>query len=368
MGEHSLLTHRFPDTNSTPLIDRRLPRQECSQYATFRFPVDQRRERLPRRAFTHGRSAAVPRCAPMAMDCPTCGRPNADGKDCCDCGEYLRWDAAACSRCPPGVRRRGPGGAHRLTAAARHERAADPRPDRAGPARPARPGAPPGNGPPTVTLAVATAGLLQGVVRNQTQRVDSYAPARERAPGGVGRDLAPVGRPAPRTAPRVTRTSRTSSSPSRRPAPRVRVPDVISSASKRSRAPPARSSRARRARSRSCPTASSTGGAPGDPCGRRRVRFTATAATTGNAPLEVELSARDREEKFNLSFSPPLLHLEPTTPTDAQLTATPRRPHWIGRPREQTLAVSASAPASRRPRRRSSPSGRRHRSRSGSRR
>ena len=74
------------------------------------------------------------------------------------------------------------------------------------------------------------------------------------------------------------------------------------------------------------------------------MRFTATATTTGNAPLEIELSARDREEKFDLSFSPSLVHLEANTPTNAQLTATPRRPHWIGRPREQTLAVSATAP------------------------
>ena len=78
--------------------------------------------------------------------------------------------------------------------------------------------------------------------------------------------------------------------------------------------------------------------------GRRRVRFTATAATTGNAPIEIELGARDREEKFDLSFSPTHLRLEPNTPADAQLTAKPRRTHWIGHPREQTLAVTAHAP------------------------
>ena len=98
------------------------------------------------------------------------------------------------------------------------------------------------------------------------------------------------------------------------------------------------------ARSRSCRTTSSSSrrcprSAPGAAaCASRR-----PPTTTGNAPLEVELSARDREDKFTVTFAPPHLHLEPNTPTDARLTATPRRPHWIGRPRERTLAITASA-------------------------
>ena len=99
-------------------------------------------------------------------------------------------------------------------------------------------------------------------------------PARQRPPGGVGRDLAAVGRPAARTAPPATPTSRTSSSRSRRRAPRARAPAVTTSGSRPSRAPPARSSRARPARSRSCRTTSSSS--------RRSPRSAAAAAASAS--------------------------------------------------------------------------------------
>ena len=303
----------------------------------------------------------------MAMDCPTCGRPNADGKDFCDCGEYLRWDPTGVFAIP--AQAAGVTAPAAPTASPRpHATSAPPTPV---PTEPVllvlrAPGAAPGDGPPTVTLTVATAGLLQGVVRNQTKRVDSYAlrvnglPEAwvEISPPSV--DLLPYGSSGDAHESHFLVTV----TPPRAPSSRAGRHDFRLEAV----------SRATGAVVASAPGAIEIlpyyelelEALPEIRAGRRRVRFTATAATTGNAPLEVELSARDREEKFDLSFSPPLLHLEPNTPTDAQLTATPRRPHWIGRPREQTLAVSATLPASRRRRRRSSPSGRRPGSRSGS--
>ena len=118
----------------------------------------------------------MPRSPRMAMDCPTCGRPNADGKDFCDCGEYLRWDPTGVFAIPAqaaGVAAPAtPAPSRRRTPRARHRR----------PSRRSRccsscapPARAPGDGPPTSALAVATSGLLQGFVRNQTKRVDSYA-------------------------------------------------------------------------------------------------------------------------------------------------------------------------------------------------
>ena len=102
------------------------------------------------------------------MDCPTCGRTNADGKDFCDCGEYLRWD-------PPGVFAIPQSAALATTAAApahAHHRATDTHSRRS---RCCSCCAPPfGEGSPFLALAVATSGLLQGFVRNQTKRADAY--------------------------------------------------------------------------------------------------------------------------------------------------------------------------------------------------
>ena len=136
--------------------------------STFRFPVDQH-QRLRRMRKFHGVTRLWD-CAPrMAMDCPTCGRPNADGKDFCECGEYLRWDPTGVFAVP--VQAVGV-----AATPAVHQTSAPPTPV---PTEPVvltlrRPGAPPGEGPPQLQLAVATPGILQGVVRNQTGRVDSY--------------------------------------------------------------------------------------------------------------------------------------------------------------------------------------------------
>ena len=141
---------------------------------TFRLPVDWRRKRLP--TMLARTSGAVPRSPRMARDCPTCGRTNADGKDFCDCGEYLPLAAPrACSRSP----RRRPASQCPLRPPLRCRRTRRAR--RRHPSRPnrccsaARPRRRTRRRPPTIPLAVATSGLLQGFVRNQTKRVDSYA-------------------------------------------------------------------------------------------------------------------------------------------------------------------------------------------------
>jgi hypothetical protein len=282
----------------------------------------------------------------MARDCPTCGRTNADGKDFCDCGEYLRWDPTGVFAVPAqaaGVAAPATPAAPALPA---HATSAPPTPI---PAEPVllvlrAPGTAPGDGPPTIPLAVGTSGLLQGFVRNQTKRVDSYSlrvnglPEQwvEISPPAV--DLLPYGASGDAHESHFLVTI----TPPRDPTSRAGRHDFRFEAV----------SRATGAVVASVPGAIEIQpyfelqleALPEVRGGRRRVRFTATAETTGNAPIEVELGARDREERFDLSFSPPTLLLEPNTPTDAQLTAKPRRPHWIGRPREQTLAVTAHAP------------------------
>ena len=206
------------------------------------------------------------------------------------------------------------------------------------------PGAAPGDGPPTIPLAVATSGLLQGFVRNQTKRVDSYAlrvnglpeawveispPAVDLLPYGASGDAHESHFLVTITPPRAS-SSRAGRHDFRLEAVSRATGAVVASTPGAIEILPYHELQLE--------------ALPEVRGGRRRVRFTATAETTGNAPIELELGARDREERFDLSFSPPTLLLQPNTPTDAQLTAKPRRPHWIGRPREQTLAVTAHAP------------------------
>lgn len=281
------------------------------------------------------------------MDCPTCGRPNADGKDFCECGEYLRWDPTGVFAIP--AQAAGVAAPAAPAAAApppKHATGAPPTPVPTEPVLLAlrAPAGAPGDGPPVLSLQVATSGALHGFVRNQTKKADAYVlrvnglPEAwvDISPSSV--DLLPVGASGDQHESHFLVTI----APPRHPSARAGRHDFRIEAV----------SRATGAVVATAPGAIEIApyheleleALPEIRSGRRRVRFTATAATAGNAPLEIELSGRDREERFDLEFNPPSLRLEPTQPADAELTAKPRRPHWIGRPREQTLAVTASAP------------------------
>jgi hypothetical protein len=276
------------------------------------------------------------------MDCPTCGRPNAAGKDFCDCGEYLRWDPTGVFAVP--VQAAG-ATATPAAPATVHQTSAPPTPV---PTEPVvltlrRPGAPPGEGPPHLQLTVSTPGMLQGVVRNQTGRVDSY----ELRIAGLPQSWVEITPPSVDLLPygsagqgheshfHVTLTP-------------PRSPDA------RAGRHPFRLEAVSRASGTVMATAPGTldvlpyheltlAAKPQHRSGRRRVRFNATLTATGNAPLEATLHAGDRAESLTTSFAPPQLHLEPMVPATARLTARPRRPHLFGRPQEHQLALSAEA-------------------------
>ena len=281
---------------------------------TFRLPVDRRRKRLPKRLCTRA-SGAVPRSPRMARDCPTCGRTNADGKDFCDCGEYLRWDPTGVFAIPA----QAAGVAAPATPAPRCRRTRPAR--RRHPSRPSRccsSCAPPAQHPATARRRSRSRSPRPACCRAScATRPSASTPTRCASTDSRRRGWRSRRRRSTcsRTAPPATPTSRTSSSRSRPP-----------------RAPSARAGRHEfRLEAVSRATGAVVASAPGAieilpyhelqlealpeiRGGRRRVRFTATAATTGNAPIEVELGARDREEQFDLSFSPPTLLLEPNTP------------------------------------------------------
>ena len=286
----------------------------------------------------HGVTRLWDRAPRMAMDCPTCGRPNADGKDFCECGEYLRWDPTGVFAVP--VQAVGV-----AATPAVHQTSAPPTPV---PTEPVvltlrRPGAPPGEGPPLLQLAVATPGMLQGIVRNQTGRVDSYELRIAGLPPGwveitpPSVDLLPYGSSGQGHESHFHTTITPPRSPDARAGRHSFQLEAVSRASGAVMA-----------------TAPGTlevlpyheltlEAKPLLRSGRRRVRFNATLTATGNAPLEATLEARDRAESLTASFSPPQLHLEPTVPTRAKLTVRPKRPHLFGRPREHQLAFSAEA-------------------------
>ena len=203
-------------------------------------------------------------------------------------------------------------------------------------------------------LAVATPGTAPGRRAQPDRPRGLLRAAHRRAPAGLGRDLAAVGRPAPVRQLRRRATSRTSTSTITPPrAPSARAGRHRRSASKPSRAPPARSWPRRPGAIEILPYHElELEAMPGDPqraaaacASRPRAGHDRQRAARGRARR-----ARPRGEASTLSFSPPQLHLEPTTPTDAQLTAQPAPAALVGRPREQTLAVSGEArPAPRRP-------------------
>ncbi|HET6547065.1 MAG TPA: PASTA domain-containing protein [Solirubrobacter sp.] len=279
------------------------------------------------------------------MDCPTCGRPNADNRDFCECGEYLRWDPTGVFAVPVQQQQQQPqaaGTQQQMPAAAVP---ATPEP---APVEPVllvlrRPGAPPGEGPPQIQLAPSTPGMLQGFVRNQTRQVDSYAlrvsgiPAEwvDVSPPSV--DLLPYGSSSAGHESHFHMTI----TPPRDPSARAGLhPFRLEAVS----------------RTTNAIAAGATGTLeilpyhelaldvrPQHRSTRRRARFAVTLTATGNAPVEAEPTARDRADELIPAFAPPTVHLEPTQPVVARLTAKPRRQHWIGRPREHQLSLTAQA-------------------------
>ena len=306
IGVRLLIDHR--SIRPYPLVDRRLPSDFVSA-RTFRLPVDQRRKRLPSRAFTRA-SGAVPRSPPDGNGLPDVRQDRMrTERTSATAGSTCAGTRPACSRSPPALawRPRPP-----RPARPRHDRAADADPDGAGAARPARPRRAPGDGPPRHARRRHVR-PAPGLRPQPDQARRLLHPARQRTPGRRGSRSRRRRSTCSRSAPRATPTSRTSSSRSRRRAPRARVPagttfrlEAVSRATGA-----VVGERAGRDRDPALPRARSSRRSRRSAAGRRRVRFTATAATTGNAPLEIELGARDREETFDLSFSPPPLHLEP---------------------------------------------------------
>jgi len=112
----------------------------------------------------------------MATECPRCGKQNTQERDFCECGEYLNWDPTGEHALSAGI------GASTPTTTAPPAPALTPAPLPPTEALPApvllvlgHPGAPPGDGVPSLRLAAREPGVLEGVIRNQTEEVDSYA-------------------------------------------------------------------------------------------------------------------------------------------------------------------------------------------------
>jgi beta-lactam-binding protein with PASTA domain len=326
--------------------------------------------------------------------CQSCGRENAEDSDFCACGEYLRWEPTSFVSAvkPPGGAAAGPGseaggkgevGDPNLTlapSAAAGSRAAPTPATGAAPNQmpgagafasppagadvaPARAEAPPGvaslllrrpedegpvEGPVEVRVDPGGRVTILGLIRNQGAIVDNYDIAVAGMPDGWWTVTPPTAYLVPYGAggiyeqevqiilhpPRapealagawpleVTATSRAYGSEV------ARAPATVTIGPYQDVASELRPERA---------------------SGRLKARFVLTVHNRANAPTDVAVAAEDADDECHFRFAEPTIAVEPGQAIEAPFTVFPPRQHWIGRPHDRRLGVTATPVGSDQP-------------------
>ncbi len=280
--------------------------------------------------------------------CPACHRENPDDSDFCEaCGEYLRWDPTAVNPAVP----RAPGGA-----------GAGP-PGVPPPIRPVPGGgrspadavsitlrsladdADPREGVRVACAPGATASLVASV-RNQSGIVDNYDLRVEGLPDGwwtitpATAYLVPYGAPSGR----YEQDAQVQLHPPRTAQAEAREWPIRVVAGSRASGTDAGSASARLTVQ---PYQSvETELRPERATGRRRGKFTFAVRNLANAPIELEFSATDPEEKCKFAFKQRRGTAQPGRRTGSEMIVKPPKQIWVGRPVDHAFQISAKPPGS----------------------
>ncbi len=306
--------------------------------------------------------------------CPSCGRENADSKDFCECGEYLRWEPTQHVEAvkPPGAAR-GPGAADPPT---------EPQPPVGDPnvtvaparavARPAdpvgRPGAsgdgghvaateaPPGaatlllrlpedesaaSGPLEVSVRPGERVVVLGLIRNESGIVDNYDISVSGLPEGwwtvtpATAYLVPYG-----TSGNYEQEIQIHLHPPRTPEAQARPwqTEVVAS----SRAYEAQVAGAAATVEVEPYQDVAAKLAPDRASGRLKARYKLTVRNRANAPAQVVLSAEDSDGECEFRFAEPSVTVEPGRGVEAPFTVFPPKQIWLGRPKDRPIRVTAT--------------------------
>jgi beta-lactam-binding protein with PASTA domain len=319
--------------------------------------------------------------------CPSCGRENADSRDFCDCGEYLRWEPTQHVQAlkPAASSPSAASDAPSTPAAAPADRAASdpptasldpnvtlaphaaavasPPPSRprgidgmGSPAAGAPAAAPPGAatlllrlpdddgvdaGPTTISVKPGERGIVLGLIRNESGIVDNYDISVSGLPEGwwtvtpATAYLVPYG---------------TSGSYEQEFQVHVHPPRTPQAHAKPWAFEVVATSRAYQTQVAGAPAtvriepyqelASKV--APDRASGRLKARFVLTVRNRANAPAEVLLNAEDTDGECQFRFAEPSVTIQPGEGVEAPFTVFPPKQIWIGRPQDRPIRATAT--------------------------
>ena len=306
--------------------------------------------------------------------CPSCGRENADSRDFCECGEYLRWEPTQHVEAvkPSGAGQDAgvadaptepapPVGDPDVTLAPARavSRPADPVGARGGSGdggHVAATEAPPGaatlllrlaeeesaaTGPLEVSVKPGERVVVLGLIRNESGIVDNYDISVSGLPEGwwtvtpATAYLVPYG-----TSGNYEQELQIHLHPPRTPEAQAKAwpTEVVASS---------------RAYETQVAGASVSVGveayedvaaklAPDRASGRLKARFKLTVRNRANAPAQVVLAAEDSDGECQFRFAEPAVVVEPGRGVEAPFTVLPPKQIWIGRPKDRPIRVTAT--------------------------
>ena len=311
--------------------------------------------------------------------CSSCGRENEDGRDFCQCGEYLRWEptqfvqalgeSRGSASSPARTAARRVGGAVEsarppldpdLTLAPRSVAAVSPRPVRAPDGRRPPPSPSPsrslggaalllrlpeddGATDGTVALSVRPGerAVVLGLVRNESDIVDNYEIEVHGLPEGWWTVTPPTAYLVPYgTSGKYEQEVQIHLHPPRSPEAHARPWAIEVVAYSRAHGTELAAAPATLTIEPYEDVAAKL--APDRASGRLKARFVLTVRNRANARAEVRLSAEDADGECQFRFAQPSVVVEPGEGVQAPLTVFPPRQIWLGRGRDRPILVSAT--------------------------
>ena len=315
--------------------------------------------------------------------CPSCGRENADSRDFCECGEYLRWEptghvevakpsaaglGAEFAERPTGW----PGRVHdpdvtlppgAATVAAQHPETVGQRVTSHGGGPSAVAQAPPGAatlllrlpdeesaapGPVTVAVKPGERVIVLGLIRNESEIVDNYDFAVSGLPEGWWTVTPPTAYLVPYgTGGNYEQEIQVHVHPPRSPEAQAKLWSFEVVASSRAFEAPVASAPA----TVRIEPYQDVGAklAPDRASGRLKARYKLTVRNRANAPAEVLLSAEDADGECQFRFAAPSVTIEAGRGVEAPLTVFPPKQIWIGRAKDRPIRVTASPAGTEQP-------------------